>query len=107
LDASELDARIEAVYAAKTRRELDAVIVDLPRSGEAPRVAQATLWWPGVAAFHVERHLQSTRPAAYEDALRTIVPRMVIAGFVLHSEVPARRLQFAGRAERTSAWYST
>jgi hypothetical protein len=67
------------VYAAKTHRELDAVIADLPQSGGPARVLQVRPWWPGVAAFHVKPQLRSPPTAAYEDALRVIVPRMVIA----------------------------
>jgi hypothetical protein len=37
LDVEELDQRIEAAYAAKTRRELVALTNDLPRAPRAPR----------------------------------------------------------------------
>lgn len=99
LDITEFDARIGTAYAASTRRELDAVLADLPRSSAASDVAQARLWWPGNATFHVERHLRSPPPVAYEDALRLIVPRMSMAGFVLASEVPPRRLEFTASAD--------
>jgi hypothetical protein len=99
LDIAEFDARIGAVYGARTRSELEAVLRDLPQSTAASHVAQARLWWPGTAAFHVERHLRSPPAAAYEEALRVIVPRMSMAGFVLESEVPPRRLEFRASDE--------
>jgi hypothetical protein len=99
LDIAEFDARVGTVYAASTRRELDAVLADLPRSSAAGDVAQARLWWPGTATFQVERHLRSPPPVAYQDALRIIVPRMSMAGFVLASEVPPRRLEFRASDE--------
>lgn len=94
MDISELDARIGTVYDATTRRELEAVLADLPESAAADRVAHARLWWPGITAFHVERHLQAPPHAAYEQALRVVVPRMSMAGFVLESDVTPRRLEF-------------
>jgi hypothetical protein len=94
LDITEFDARVGAVYAASTRRELDAVLADLPQSSAASDVVQVRLWWPGNAAFHVERHLRSPPAVAYEEALRVIVPRMSMAGFVLESELSPRRLEF-------------
>ena len=94
LDFDELDTRIEATYSAKTRRELDALLADLPETTQERHVADARLWWPGVTVFHVERQLQSPPSSAYQDALRAIVPRMAIAGFHLRSEIPPRRLDF-------------
>jgi hypothetical protein len=94
LDFGELDARVQAVYSATTRRELDVVVADLPSAVASGRVAHVRLWWPGVALFHVERYLQSPPPAAYEEALRVVVPRMSMAGFDLLADVPPRRLDF-------------
>jgi hypothetical protein len=94
LDFGELDARVDAVYSATTRRDLDAVVDDLPRVAQPRPAAQAGLWWPGVAVFHVERRLQSPPPTAYEDILRVVVPRMAMAGFDLQADVPPRRLDF-------------
>jgi hypothetical protein len=100
LDFGELDARVDAVYSATTRRDIDAVVDDLPRLAQPRPAAHPGLWWPGVAVFHVERSLQSPPPTAYEDILRVVVPRMAMAGFDLHADVPPRRLDF-----RTSgAW---
>lgn len=97
LDIDELDTRIDAVYSARTRRELDSVLRDLPRDAGPGRAAQAHLWWPGVSVFHVERHLQSSLTEAYEDALRVVVPRMTIAGFDLQFDAAPRRLEFRAR----------
>lgn len=94
LDVEEFQNRIDAAYSAKTRRELDALIADLPRQALPGRIAQARLWWPGVSVFHVERHLRSPMAEAYEEALRVVVPRMAIAGFNLQSDVAPRRLDF-------------
>ncbi len=94
LDFDELDVRIGAVYSARTRRDLNAVLSDLPREAPPGRVAQARLWWPGVTVFHVERQLRSPMTEVYEDVLRIIVPRMAVAGFDLRADVAPRRLDF-------------
>lgn len=94
LDFDELDARIETVYSARTRRELNSVLLDLPREAPPGRVAQARLWWPGVTVFRIERQLRSPMTEAYEDVLRVVVPRMSVAGFDLQSDVAPRRLDF-------------
>jgi hypothetical protein len=94
LDVDDLDARIEAVYSAKTQRELEAVTGDLPLGVGALAVGQARLWWPGIAVFHVERHVDASPAPTYDDLLRVVVPRMVMAGFDLQADVPPRRLDF-------------
>jgi hypothetical protein len=94
LEIEELDARLDAVYAARGVDELRAVVADIPGPASAPTEG-ARLWWPGVAPFHVERRLAREPSECYAAALRTIVPRMVMSGFDLHAEVPPRRLSFA------------
>ena len=96
LEVDELDARLAAAYAAATIDELGALTSDLPVRTESPPAAGAKLWWPGVAGFHVERPLRAGREDVYEDAMRTIVPRMALSGFRLVADVPARQLTFFG-----------
>lgn len=94
LDLEEFDARIGQAYAASTRGELDALLADLPAQGSSAGEHTAKLWWPGVASFHIERHLRAGCEAAFEDALRLVVPRMAMAGFHLDNEAAPRQLHF-------------
>jgi Domain of unknown function (DUF1707) len=43
LDADELDQRVQAVYSAKTQRELDTLLADLPRLPASPAQQKAEL----------------------------------------------------------------
>lgn len=94
LTVEEFDERVSRAYVATTRSELDRLVSDLPSpTGSAP-AQNAKLWWPGVAAFHVERVLRARVDRVFEDALRVMVPRMAMAGFILHRERAPRLLEF-------------
>ena len=96
LEVDELDQRLAAAYAATTLDELRSLTADLPAAARAAPPVGAKLWWPGVTVFHVERPLRARPQDAYDDAMRTIVPRMALGGFRLVADVPARRLAFRG-----------
>lgn len=95
LTVDELDERVTQAYTATTRAELARLVADLPSPLARPATRNhAKLWWPGMAAFHVERVLRTRIDRVFEDALRIMVPRMAMAGFVLHRERPPRLLEF-------------
>ena len=97
LELEELDDRVERVYAATTRADLDALVADLPEPDHrsAPRRARPhRIFWPGIAAFHEERRLSGTCPQNYAAAMRAIVPRMGLQGFHLFDELHPRRMRF-------------
>jgi hypothetical protein len=97
LTIEELDTRVEAVYTATTRDELARAVADLPidEAADAPHRPERRFFWPGIAAFHEERHLASTCPESYGAALREMVPRMGMQGFHIVDELWPRRLRFA------------
>lgn len=94
LTFDEFDDRVSEAYAATTVAELETLVADLPVAASRPPAPDAKLWWPGVAAFHVERFLRARIDRVYEDALRLMVPRMAMAGFILHLERSPRLLEF-------------
>ena len=94
LTFEEFDERVSRAYAATARSELERLVSDLPGSAPTAAARTAKLWWPGVAAFHVERALRARVDGVFEDALRVVVPRMAMAGFMLHRERPPRMLEF-------------
>jgi hypothetical protein len=67
LELDELDGRLARVYAARTQDELDVLTADLPASARELSQGTTRLWWPAVAAFHVERQLRGTPLAVYEE----------------------------------------
>ena len=96
LSFDELDHRLHRVYLARTRLELEQLILDLPSGSDGSRAEERgrRIFWPGVAAFHEERHLDGPCEASYAAALKEIVPRMGIQGFRLVEELAPRRLRF-------------
>jgi hypothetical protein len=96
LTLDELDERLDRVYKAGTRRELDLLVADLPVTATKPADGgRRRFFWPGVSAFHERRRLQADCRGAYEQALREMVPRMSLRGYQLVGDVPPRRLVFA------------
>jgi hypothetical protein len=96
LSVEELDVRVDRVLRAVTFGELDQIMADLP--GGAPTAPKprrrGRTFWPGITAFHEERHLTGSIHATYATALREIVPRMGLQGFQLVDEIAPRRLRF-------------
>jgi hypothetical protein len=92
----ELDSRLEAVYGARTRRELARATIDLPPSQDAYPPVRPTrrFFWPGVTPFHEQRHLSGPCQASYAAALLEIVPRMGMQGFHVVEELWPRRMRF-------------
>jgi hypothetical protein len=92
----ELDARLEVVYQATTRRELAQTTSDLPHADEGRRSARPNqrFFWPGIAAFHEERHLTDPCAASYAAALREMVPRLGMQGYHVVEDISPRRLRF-------------
>ncbi|MDQ4126328.1 MAG: DUF1707 domain-containing protein [Actinomycetota bacterium] len=97
LSFEELDLRLEDIYRAKTTRELARIVRDLPATSARSRQPRhrGWSWWPGVAAFHEERHLRASPESSYASALRDVVPRMALNGFHLVADVEPRLLRFA------------
>jgi hypothetical protein len=92
----ELDERLEVVYSASTREELARATVDLPPGEDfsPPGRLNRRFFWPGVVAFHEERHLNAPCQASYTAALKEVVPRMGTQGFHIVEELWPRRLRF-------------
>src|SRR6188472_1674325 len=89
LTEAQLDARLEAVQAATTRRELDVIIADLPSLGLAGEAANVLATLSGQ-----ERNLTE---ASFEPGVTTIDVRS-FAGYV-EIRVPAgARVETSGRA---------
>jgi len=101
LAIEEFDDRVTRAVAATMRSELEALALDLPTPTSPSAAHNAKLWWPGSAAFHVERWLGAHIETVYEDALRVIVPRMAMAGFTLRRERAPRLLDFVRKAFAT------
>jgi hypothetical protein len=96
IEIDELDSRLEALYQARTGEDLARATFDLPVDGGAPMPQRPSrrFFWPGVVAFHEERHLRGHCPESYADALREMVPRMGMQGFHIVEELWARRMRF-------------
>jgi Domain of unknown function (DUF1707) len=98
LTVEDLERRVTSAYAAQTVGELQALTEDLPglsrRDVARPRRSRRRFFLPGVTSFHEVRQLSVSPEDAYEDAMRTIVPRMALHGFHLRDEAPPRRLGF-------------
>jgi hypothetical protein len=96
ISIDELDARLEAVYGATVRAQLARATLDLPpdEGARSSRRLNRRFFWPGVAAFHEERHLSGPCQTSYAAALKEIVPRMGMQGFHLVEDLWPRRLRF-------------
>ena len=92
----ELDERLEVAYRASTREELALATFDLPPGEDAPQSERPKrrFFWPGVAAFHEERHLSAPCQASYTAALKEVTPRMGMQGFHIIEDLWPRRLRF-------------
>jgi hypothetical protein len=96
LSIDELDERLGRVYAAVTRREMQALLCDLPahEHDAAANRHPRRFFWPGMAPFNEKRRLATTCRDSYDTALRQIVPRMGTQGYHLEEEIRPRRLRF-------------
>jgi hypothetical protein len=93
LNLATFDERTEAAYRATTRRELDALLADLPRvevpaQGRAPAATPAARrrrrrLMPGYRPFREEIVLRTPRDDTYDLALRHIVPHLGRSGYHL------------------------
>jgi hypothetical protein len=96
LSIDEFDKRLERVYAAVTRRELNRLVSDLPTeepdATSVPR--RRRFFWPGIAPFSEQRHLATSCADTFAAAQREMVPRMATQGFHVDEEIWPRRLRF-------------
>jgi hypothetical protein len=76
------------------------VTSDLPPEEDSspPLRRDRRFFWPGIAAFHEERHLVGPCDDSYAAALHEIVPRMGMQGFHIVDELWPRRLRFVSDA---------
>lgn len=109
----ELEQRVDAVYLATTRAELERLLRDLPGrgddrdrdlpgrggdqpAGQAPR-RRRRLFLPGLASFRERVELTAERERAYDEALANIAPALGTAGYHLVASERPSMLRFAHR----------
>jgi Domain of unknown function (DUF1707) len=98
LDEGELDRRIGAAYAARTRGELAELMRDLPagarRAGPAKRRGRR-FFLPGLAPFQERVEVVADRERAFDEALSTMVPSLGTAGYHLVASERPSMMRFA------------
>jgi hypothetical protein len=102
LGLNELEQRVDAVYLATTRAELDRQLRDLPagRGGAgtaAPSRQRRRLFVPGLVNFRESVELDAAPERAYDDALATIAPALGRAGYHLVGSERPTMLRFLHR----------
>ena len=86
LDTSELEERIEAAYAARTMRELQALVADLPAPpARRPARPRRRPWFPGNRGFAERMAVSRPRHRVIERVLTTLAPLLVARGYTLVS----------------------
>lgn len=91
LRSEEFEERIEAAYAATTLAELAALTHDLPTSGGEPTPARPRrVLLPGIRPFAVRFHASEPPSVVVSEAMRTIAPTLLNAGYRLESSDPSR-----------------
>jgi hypothetical protein len=87
LDVSELEERIEAAYAARTVRDLQALVADLP-APPARRLARPRRrpYVPGNRSFAERTAVSAPRNRVIEQVLTTLAPLLVARGYTLVSD---------------------
>jgi hypothetical protein len=87
LDISELGERVEAAYAARTMRELQALVADLPAPpARRPARPRRRPWFPGNRSFAERTAVSSPRNRVIEQVLTTLAPLLVARGYTLVSD---------------------
>ena len=99
LGIAELEQRIDAVYVATTRAELDRQLRDLPTARGAAEGARAPgerrrVFLPGLADFRENVELSAAPEGAYDDALASIAPALGRAGYHLVASERPTMLRF-------------
>jgi hypothetical protein len=103
LRLSELEQRVDAVYLATTRAELDRELRDLPAAGRgaaagtAPR-ERRRLFLPGRVDFRESVELGAPPDRAYDEALASIAPALGRAGYHLVASERPTMLRFTHRS---------
>jgi DUF1707 SHOCT-like domain len=92
LSPEELEGRVQRVYAATRRPELDALLADIPKAARATaaaRPARKRHFAPGIVTFSERADVSTGRTAAFDAALSTFVPALARAGYhVVATERP-------------------
>jgi hypothetical protein len=97
LTFEEFSARVDRAYRATTLAELAALRVDLPAAPAAPTAPAEPArlereprrpFWPGNLPFatHIETRVNPQR--IRQEALRTVVPRLIAEGYRLETDKP-------------------
>jgi hypothetical protein len=85
LSVDELGARLDAAYSARTLRELDAVVADLPRMTAPARVARTRPRWPGNRPFTESFVVPESRSEMLDVVYTTLAPLLNTYGFTITS----------------------
>jgi hypothetical protein len=96
----ELEQRVDAVYTATTRGQLDVLLRDLPRPGpkvSAPSGRRRRVFLPGLVAFRERIDLRASPDRAFDQALVSIVPALSTAGYHLAGTDRPTMLRFVHR----------
>jgi hypothetical protein len=98
LGLNELEQRVDAVYVATTRAELDRQLRDLPRARgtrpAAPPRQRRRLFLPGLVHFRENVELRVAPERAHDEALADIAPALGRAGYHLVASERPTMLRF-------------
>jgi hypothetical protein len=102
-EISELGERVEAAYGARTVRELEALVADLPATLPVRRPARPRRrpWIPGNRSFAERMAVSSPRNRVIEQVLTALAPLFVARGYALVSNTE-RLVVF--EQDRRPAW---
>ena len=96
----ELEERVDGVYTATTREQLDALLRDLPRAAARaapPSGRRRRVFLPGLMAFREIIDVSASPERAFDQALVSIVPALSSAGYHLAGTDRPTMLQFVHR----------
>jgi Domain of unknown function (DUF1707) len=102
LGLGELEQRVDAVYAATTRAELDGQLRDLPGGRAAAPAARPRerrrFFLPGRFDFRENIELRAAPERAYDEALASIAPALGRAGYHLVASERPSMLRFVHKS---------
>jgi uncharacterized protein DUF1707 len=102
LNLDEFSLRVERAYTAETLDDLRALTSDLGVALAAPQARRKRRpWWPGNVPFITQFDTSQSAATVVGEAMKTIVPRLVAAGY--HVETREERLVILSKGHRP-AW---